>query len=144
MRQGSGGNQKWLVVLLIGIVGGFGSWNYKRNLEAERSLPRPFASYRDADLDALAAAYEQELDGFSRRHEAATGSPVRVRGAQRLDDQIREFERVQHRSRGARELANRVAEREASLNEIEREKQQREEERRFLTLFLKRAFVYRG
>ena len=142
--RGMGGSQKLLLFLLLGIVAGFGTWNYRRNLEAEQAEPRPFRSYSDNNLAALAAAYQQELDTYAKRYQAATGGKVRVSDGRLLGDQVREFERVQRLSRSTRALAAGIAEREASLAAIDRENAKRVEESQKLTLFLKRAFVYKG
>jgi hypothetical protein len=137
-----GGQRTLLLLLLLGLVAGFGGWNYRRNLAADEALPRPFRSYSDADLATLAGAYREELDGYQRRLAAAGGRVQQVSGEQPLDAQVREFERVQQRSRQLRELGARVAELEASLGEIGRERGLRG--RHPLLAILERAFVYRG
>ena len=141
----SGGSNSWVLTLvLVGIVGGFGTWNYKRNAEADETVPRPFRTYSDGDLASLTAAYEQELKGFVGRYEVATGSKVNVAGNRPLGEQVREFERIQRMSRNVRDLKVRITEREASLSAIQQERALRADESQVLVHFLKQAFVYRG
>lgn len=144
MARDGKASQKLLLALLIALLGGFGAWNYRRNAAADEAVPRPFRSYAEADLGTLADAYERELDGYAKRLESASGGAVRVSGGRLLDEQIREFERVQRLSRTTRELTARIREHQASLGEIEREKRLRAEERQVWRHFLRRAFVYRG
>ena len=57
-----GGSSTLALLVLLGIIGGYGTWNYKRNQAAEEAVPRPYRTYSDADLGTLGAAYRQELD----------------------------------------------------------------------------------
>ena len=143
MAKGNKRSQWLALLLLIGIVGGFGTWNYRRNVEAEALVPRPYRSYSDADLATLTDAYQQELDAFTRRYEATTGRKLPSADGELLGDQIRQFEKVQQARRSTRELARQIIDREASLGEIKRETRVRVGEGTPMAI-LKKAFDYRG
>lgn len=111
-----------LAVLLLALVGA-GGWNYWRNLRIEQAehAKRPFAGYADADLRALADAYRGEVESWRQREAAARQGRPAVREQGFVGDGVRQFERVQRHSARAREAATGLAEREARLQEIEKE-----------------------
>ena len=96
MAQESGKGGKLIPLLfLLMLLGGAGGYNYHRNAQAEDAEFRPFGSYADADLDALAAAYEEQLSGGMAQYQKASSKAVTVREGGLLGEQVREFERVQ-------------------------------------------------
>jgi len=143
MAQSSGkGGQLLLLLVLLGMLGGVGTWNYRRNVAAEDRVPRPYRGYSDADLDKLAAAYQMEIDALRKQVERHGGRTT-ARDRAFAGDQIREFERVQRVSGAARELGYRVTERETSLAALEQEKALRAGEGDATRVFLRRLFTYR-
>jgi len=123
------------LAVLLAILAGAGTWNYRRALEAEAATPRPYRGYTNADLETLAGAYESELETL-RRGAAGAPSARATRGSGRFG----EFERVQRQSRAARGLAREISERETALSAIERERSQRARESDRVGLFLRRVF----
>jgi hypothetical protein len=145
MAKTSGGGGKLLLLLvLLTVAGGAGAWNYRRNLQAEEAEPRPFRSYSDADLESLEAAYQQEIEVYTRRYETLTGQGVVVREGGHIDDKIREFERVQRISRSTRELVTQLARRHVAVEGLASERHKRIEESQPVKLFFKRLLVYAG
>ena len=141
-RRGNVGSQLAVLCLLLAILGGVGTWNYRRNLAAEEAVPRPYGSYSDSDLEVLIAAYQGEIDGLKRRYQGATSRRTRVREGGLVGDQIREFERVHRQGRDVRALGHQIAEREGSVAELRREQDRRREESDGMKLLLKRVFSY--
>lgn len=115
-----------LVLVLLVLLGGAGAWNYNRNLAAEEAVPRPWKGYSDADLQAMADAYRQEVEQYSKRWDAARGQRAQVRDRDLVGDAAREFERVQEQGRHVRELKGAMAERQVVLQEIREEIRLRE------------------
>jgi hypothetical protein len=128
--------------LLLAIAAGAGTWNYRRNLAFEQQT-RPYLGYSTGELDALIAAYEQELARARRDYRAGAGLPVRVQEGRLLGDQILEFERVQRLSQNRRELGSRVVEREAALERLREERARRDPAEHPVLRLLRLAFVYR-
>lgn len=122
-RSVSGGAQVLVLVLIVGGLVAGGAWNYQRNLAAERAAEaaRPLSGYSTADLEALAAAYRQEIAAYEARYAKSRGQRAEARDRAFLDDQVREFEKVQKASTRTRAAGGDVAEREASLRDIETE-----------------------
>ena len=145
MAEASGGGGKLVLLLvLLAVAGGAGTWNYRRNLEAERAEPRPFRSYAEADLGSLSQAYQQEIDVYTLRYEALTGQKVTIREGGHLDDKIREFERIQRLGRSTRDLVTQLAKRHVAVEQLAYEQHKRAEERHAVKLFFKRLLRYAG
>ena len=66
----AGKSQLGALLLLLAMLGGYGVWNYQRNLEAEAQLVRPYASYSDEQLEQLLAAYEEQAGALAARYES--------------------------------------------------------------------------
>ncbi len=141
-RSGNKGGQLAALCLLLAILAGAGTWNYRRNVAAEESVPRPYRSYSDGDLEVLIAAYQGEIDGLKRRHAGRGDQRVRVREGGLIDDQVREFERVQRHGRAVRALGRQIAVREASLDVLRSEQRLREQQSDRLKLLFRRVFHY--
>lgn len=135
-----GGSLGKLVVLLL-ILAGFGTWNYRRNVEAEAAQPRPYRSYSDAQLEALLEAYGQQAEQLDERYAAAARQRARSGDVQLLGEAVEQFERVQRASRAQRELGARAAQEQASVKAIEQELALRARMGGPITTFLKRAFL---
>jgi hypothetical protein len=142
--KSEGGGKLLLLLLLLAVAGAAGTWNYRRNLEAEKAEPRPFRSYADADLESLTEAYQQEIEAYTRRYQAVTGQKVAIREGGHIDDKIREFERVQRISRNTRDLVTQLARRHVAVEGLASERHKRAEERQVVKLFFKRLLTYAG
>jgi hypothetical protein len=119
MAKSSGkGKQGLLLLVLLGILAGAGSWNYKRNLAIEEAEPRPYRSYTLAQLDDLRAAYQGEVDAQSRRYKTASSQKVAVRSGGLIGEQVGEFERVQRISQGKRDIASQYAKNQVRLDAV--------------------------
>jgi hypothetical protein len=141
-ESGGGGGKAIVLLVLLAALGGYGTWNYQRNVAAEKAAPRPFASYSDADIAALVQAYEQEIEVYQQRWEKASGQSVSVRDSGHTDQRVREFERVQGIARQKRALSSELAKRQVALGQLSAEQAKRAEEKQQVVLrFLKRAFV---
>ena len=134
--------KRMLITLALALIVGMGTWNYKRNVEAEKSEPRPFSAYSEADLDSLIAAYRKELGEYMDRFEKAQGREVTIRDGRSLDARVAEFERVQGISGNTRGLAAAVAKRQVALQQLEQEKSKRVQEQDLVRLLLRRIFSY--
>jgi hypothetical protein len=137
-------DQKLMLVVLLALMGGLGTWNYKRNLAAEQAELRPFRTYSDADLDSLTAAYRTEVEAYTRRYEALTGHKPQIRERTYTDQKIREFERVQRISQKTRDVVTELAKRHVALDQLDQERRKRAAERNAVVLFLKRLLTYQG
>jgi hypothetical protein len=111
-----------LLLVLVGLVAG-GAWNYRRNLEAERAAEaaRPLSGYSTEDLEALAAAYRQEIQAYEARYASRRGQRAEARERSYFDQQVREFEKVQQAASRTRAAGGDLAEREAALRDVEAE-----------------------
>jgi hypothetical protein len=143
MAQGSG-SRALLLFVLLALAGGFGAWNYQRNLAAERAEVRPFRSYSDADLDSLSEAYRSEVETYTKRYEARTGRKVSINEHAHTDQKLREFERVQRISRDTRDLVTQLAQQYVAIEQLDAERRKRVKERNAFKLFLKRLLTYPG
>jgi hypothetical protein len=143
MAQGSG-SRALLLFVLLALAGGFGAWNYQRNLAAERAEVRPFRSYSDADLDSLSEAYRSEVETYTKRYEARTGRKVSINEHAHTDQKLREFERVQRISRDTRDLVTQLAQQYVAIEQLDAERRKRVKERNVFKLFLKRLLTYPG
>ena len=140
-KKKSGGSNTLLLLFLLGLLCGYGAWNYQRNVEAEAAMPRPYKGYSDAQLDQLLAAYEGQVEQLDRRYQAAAKSRAGVRDANLLGDAVDEFQRVQRSSRVVRELGSQVSQEQASLKAVREEKAVRARVGSGVTAFLRRAFL---
>lgn len=129
------------LLFLLLLLGGYGAWNYQRNLEAEAQVPRPYKSYSDEQLEQLLTAYETQADALDSRYEEIAGRRTRSRDTQLLGDAVDEFQRVQQNSRAVRELGSRVSQEQASVQAIRDEKALRAQMGGPFMTFLQRAFV---
>jgi hypothetical protein len=137
-------NRVALLVALLALGGGLGTWNYQRNLAEERAELRPFRSYSDADLESLTAAYRAEVDAYTTRYEALTGQKPLIRERAHVDQKISEFERVQRIARGNREIVSQLAKRHVALEQLDDERRKRAAERNLVLMFFKRLLTYPG
>jgi hypothetical protein len=121
-RNGGAGKTALLGLLLILLIVG-GAWNYHRNYELEKQsrASRPLSGYSTDDLHALADAYHGEIASRSARYDAAKKAHVESHDRAYFDQQVQEFETVQRASNRTREAGAQVAEREASLKQVEAE-----------------------
>jgi hypothetical protein len=143
MAKSSGkGGQVLLLLVLLGILVGGGTWNYKRNLEIEESEPRPYRGYSLEQLESLQAAYQQEVDRHTQRYQTASSRKVRVREGGFIDEQVDEFERVQRISQGTRAIADQFAKNQVQLDEVMKEISRRARESDSWKLHLTRATKY--
>lgn len=132
-----------MLVGALAVLTGLGAWNYHRNMQAEtqESAPRPFQAYQTTDLEALRAAYAQEVETSQRAYEAQSSRRQRARGEGLMDERVREFEKIQRTSDRLRDLRADVAEREARLREIDAELELRAGAQAGLSLHLKRLLT---
>jgi hypothetical protein len=117
-----------LLAVVLAALGGAGFWNYQRNLAQEEAQAGPYRAYADAQLAALAEAYEGEIETHQRRYEAAKGAPSPEARGRLLDEQVRDFERANARGRAIRAAGGDLAAREATLREIRKEQARRSED----------------
>jgi len=128
------------VVALLALLAA-GSFNYHRNWQAEARVPRPYAGYAQADLEALLAAYEAENAEAERRYEAARQRLGRERRAGMLDQNIAAFEAAQRDSSKARELGALLAMQQTATGEIESELERRKADADQLQVHLRRLLT---
>lgn len=119
---GGGASVGLLLAILVGAAGA-GAWNYHRNLAAEQAAraARPLAGYTTRDLEALAAAYREEVEALTRRYDGVRTQRVETRERRFFGDQIEEYEQVRRQSGSHREVGAELSEREASLRDVEQE-----------------------
>jgi hypothetical protein len=145
MAKGSGAGQNVaMLFVLLAILAGAGSWNYKRNLEAEAAQPRPYKSYSDEQLEQLRSAYEAQVDALSKRYDAASGKRSRQQEVQLLGEAVSQFDRVQQSSRAVRDLGSKLSQEMASLDAIEEEQALRKRLGGPTAIFLRRVFLPPG
>lgn len=131
------------ILALLVALGGVGAWNYQRNRAAETTdeKPRPFQSYATADLEALQAAYSEEIARVQKQYDRQESQRRRASDTGMIDERVQEFDRVRVASSRLRELSADVAEREARLREIEVELRQRAGQISGMGLHLRRLFT---
>jgi len=142
--MGDGFGRPMVALMLLAGMVGLGAWNFHRNVAAEKQEPRPFGSYSDSEVEALVAAYEDDIASFTQKWEKVTGQKVNVQNFTHRDSRIREFERVQSIGRQAREMTGELTKRHVALGELHEEQAKRVQERRVVLIFLKRLFTYNG
>lgn len=129
------------VLFLLVLVAAAGGWNYHRNwqLEKEREGARPFERYATADLEALREAYASELEGVQSRFDAARRQRARPQGDRgSIAGNVDQFARTTRTSRGIREAAAQLAERQEQIEQLDRELGLRSDLGEGLMLHLKR------
>jgi hypothetical protein len=131
----------FLLTVLLALLGAVGTWNYKRNVEAEQKVPRPYQHYSAEQLDQLIPAYRADLDTLVARYEKVSGHSIGAKERSSIGDQIAEFERVQRQSSSVRELGYEISEREGMLRELEAERGRRDTQALGLKTFLRRVFT---
>lgn len=136
-----GGQSIGMLIVLLAILGGIGTWNYKRNLEAEAAQPRPYRSYSDDQLDQLLGAYQGQVDQLEGRYASISGKRTRSGEAQLLGEAVDEFDRVQRSSRAVRDLGSRLSQEQTSLRAIQEEKALRVRMGGPTMSFLRRVFL---
>jgi hypothetical protein len=109
-----------LVVLLAALAGG-GYWNYQRNLAKEQQEKGPYASYSTEQLEALAQAYEAEIEAAGGRYASEKSVRHEARDRQYADEQMQEFEKAAQRGQAIRNAGGALAVKEAALRDIEHE-----------------------
>ena len=132
------GRSLLLLVVLLGIAVSVGGWNYKRNLDLENQLPRPWRGYAISDLEAMAAAYEKEIDQYSSTWDAARVKRSQASGRGHVDDRAREFDQIYAQGRQVRQLKSRMADHEVVLAQIREELRLRQGESVAWKLHLRR------
>lgn len=125
MASGRAGSQILLLMVLLALLGGLGTWNYRRNVAAEEAEYRPYRGYATEQVEQLLAAYREELAAAEAGRQRAARVRVDVRDGGLVGEQVREFERVQRASRSKRAWGSRVAELEVAVEELEEERARR-------------------
>lgn len=135
------GNSVVSLLLLLAVAAGAGAWNYRKNVEAEEDVYRPFAGYTDEALADLAEAYETRQKGDEKRFDRATSRRVSADGKAYFDQQVAEFERVQKAHAGKAEIQGRMAESKTTLKLLKEEQRLRASEADRMAVFLKRLLT---
>lgn len=125
MARTGGGSGK-LLALLVVLLAALGGANYLRNLRAEEAVPRPYQSYSDAEIEALVEAYRTEAESLDRRLEDVRKGRVAPSGGTLIGDRVEDYERARRKGERVRGLAREAADREATVEELERERAIRE------------------
>ena len=128
------------VVLLLGLVAA-GGYNYHRNWKAETSIPRPYETYSQADLEALLAAYEAENAMVERKYEKARGKLGQGREGGMLGENIAAFEAAQRHSSASRGLGVKLSMQQTATGELAAEIERRKGEADVLQFHLKRLLT---
>ena len=143
MAKSSGkGGRAFLLLILLGILVGGGTWNYRRNVQIEEAEPRPYSSYAFGQLESLKAAYQKEVDAHTRRYRTASSRKVRIREGGLIGEQVDEFERVQRISQNTRAIADQYAKNQVQLDELLAEMSRRARESDSWKLFVTRLTKY--
>ena len=132
------GRSLMLLVVLLGLAVGVGGWNYKRNLDLESQVPRPWKGYAASDLEAMAAAYEREIDQYSSTWDEQRVKRAEASGRGHVDDRAREFDRIYAQGREVRQIKSRMADHEVVLAQIREELRLRDGEADVWKLHLRR------
>ena len=140
--EGRGGRIFLLLLIVLALAGGGGWWNYHRNLALELQKPRPFRSYSDGNLDSLEAAYRQEIEQLSASWETARTRRTGTRGHGLVGERADEFAAVQRVSAQTRALNRELADRRATMVQIEEEQGLRAGERDRVRVLLRRLLTF--
>ena len=112
-----------LVALCAVLIGGF--VNYQRNAPLDVELQnRTYAELKQADLEALLAAYQLETQRLRVwvDQEPPAGTPDHAKGASDVGGKAETFARFQREANRCRALRQEVLEREATIEALEKEK----------------------
>ncbi len=127
-----------LASLLLVTLLGLGGWNYKRNLDLERTDPRVFAAYSDQDIVVMKAAMQGEVAKLEAAYEASMSKDTRMRATASSGDRFQDFKQVQEATHEVRELGMIVSQKLKVLRDLEREAVYRAENGTALRLHLRR------
>jgi len=120
-QTGQGGRATGLLIVL-GLAGALGAWNYQRNLALEleqREGSRPFQGYTDDALEQLAVAYGEQAEVLERRYQASLEDVAGVRNPDGfVMEKVEEYERVRKIGTAVRIATSDVADSEARLRQI--------------------------
>jgi len=112
------------VLFLLVLLSGVGAWNYHRNwtIEQETEGHRPYQSYSVADIEALHAAYQGELNGVEAQFDAAKRKRVRPQGDRgSISGNVDQFAQTAATSKRIRAAAANVSQQRGEIAELERE-----------------------
>lgn len=140
-RRREAGNSVIALLLLLAIAAGAGAWNYRKNVESEDDVYRPFKGYTDEALADLTEAYEGQKKDDKKRLDRATNRRVSTQEKAFFDQQVREFERVQQAHAGKKEVRMRMAESQTTLKLLKEEQGYRASESDRIAVFLKRLLT---
>jgi len=140
-RRREAGSSLVALLLLLAIAAGAGAWNYRRNIEAEDDVYRPFKGYTDEALADLAEAYETRKKSDKKHLDRASSRRISAQEKAYFDQQVREFERVQRAHASKQEVTARMAETNTTLKLLKEEQGLRASESDRLALFLKRLLT---
>lgn len=143
MREASRGDAFRTVLILLGCLGGLGTWNYVRNTRAEQEAFRPYQGYSEKQLDQLISAYEADLGRLTDRYEEAKARRAKLEEGTLLGDRVRAFERARRARERVRRYGSEVSQREASLRDFQAERSYREANKQRLRQILRRLFTIR-
>lgn len=141
MAKGKAKSHLGALLLLLGLLCGYGYWNYQRNVEAEARIPRPYKTYSDAQLEQLLSAYEGQAGELANRYDAVAAKRSRSHEVGLVGEGIDQFERVQAASRRVRELGAQASQEAASVAQIRQEQALRAKWGSGAMAFLRRAFM---
>lgn len=139
-RKRVAGISKLPVVVLLGLIVA-GGYNYHRNWKAEAAVPRPYATYSQADLEALLAAYEAENAMVEQQYERARGQLGKGRERGMLGENIAAFEAAQRHSTASRGLGVKLSMQQTATTELAAEIERRKSEADKLQFHLKRLLT---
>lgn len=128
------------VIVLLGLLVA-GGYNYHRNWQIENSLPRPYAGYSQADLEALLAAYQAENAQAEHRYQNAQKQLGHERHGGMLDQNIAAFEAAQRDSSKAREAGVVLSMQKNATEELEAELARREADADPMKVHLRRLLT---
>jgi len=110
----------WLGLTLLAALAAGGAWNYQRNLGLE-TAERPFSSYSDGQLEALAAGYQSEVDALSGRYAQQQGRSANTAGGRLIDENIAAFDAAHAHGEETRRLGGDLSQREAEFADLNAE-----------------------
>ena len=104
MRELGLGSAVLAVLVMVALMGGGLTWNFRRMEEF-----RPFRGYSDAQLQELASAYAGQLAEREGRYQELAGARPKVEDHALLAENLREFERIQAIGENARKAGHEVS-----------------------------------
>jgi hypothetical protein len=122
-RHRQAGGTLVLVLVAIVAIAGAGAWNYQRNFEAEaqRNAARPLHGYATSELEALAAAYRQEIAAHAGRANSKQQTRAVAKDRAYFDEQVQEFEKVQKQAAAQRKGVTQASVGDVDLARVEAE-----------------------